>query len=58
MASALKADAAARFAQAAREIYPRVATEIRRDEFIERYVDRALAEWPDAQEIYRSFRFD
>jgi hypothetical protein len=58
MAPALKADAAERFAQAAREVYPRVAIEIRRDEFIERYVDRALAGWPDAQEMHRSFRFD
>jgi hypothetical protein len=58
MAPTLKAEAAERFAQAAREIYPRVAAEIGRDEFTERYVDRALAGWPDAQEIYRSFRFD
>src|SRR6516225_5210543 len=57
-APALKADAAERFTQAAREIYPRVAAEIGKDEFIERYVNRALAGWPDAQEIYRSFRFD
>jgi hypothetical protein len=58
MAPTLKADAAERFAQAAREIYPRVAAEIGKDDFVERYVNRALAGWPDAQEIYRSFRFD
>ena len=58
MAPALKAEASERFAQAAREIYPRVAAEIGRDEFVERYVDRALAGWPDAQEMHRSFRFD
>jgi hypothetical protein len=58
MAPALKADAAERFDQAAREVYPRVAAEIGRDEFIERYVDRALAGWPDVQEMHRSFRFD
>jgi hypothetical protein len=58
MAPALKADAAERFAQAAREVYPRVAADIGRDEFVERYVDRALAGWPDAQEMHRSFRFD
>src|SRR5207247_2478665 len=45
-APALKAGAAERFAETAREIYPRVASEIRRDEFVERYVDRALAGWP------------
>jgi hypothetical protein len=58
MAPALKADAAERFAQAAREVHRRVATEIGRDEFVERYVQRALAGWPEAQEMHRSFRFD
>jgi hypothetical protein len=57
-ASALKADAAERFAEAAREIHARVAPEIGRDDFVERYVGRALAGWPDAQETHRSFRFD
>jgi hypothetical protein len=54
----LRDAAVRRFQAAAKEIYNRLRPDAAETVFVEKYVDRALAHWPSANQICGSFYFD